>query len=77
MFKIQVDQSCFVGHWVMLWFLFWSCFLLTVGYHLQLQMPVWPFCLHQRIIAWMGLLESERGRESEVKLVEWVGRGGS
>lgn len=40
MFMIHVDQSCFVGHWVMLWFLFCSCFLLTVGYHLQLQMPV-------------------------------------
>lgn len=36
--------------------------LLTVGYHLQLHIPVWPCCLHQRKITWI-IRESERGRE--------------
>ncbi len=75
MLMLLVDHSCFVGHWVKLWFLFSSiCFLLTVGYHLQLQLPDWPCCLHQRKIPWI-IRESEReGERGEAGGVGGKGR---
>lgn len=59
----------------MLWFLFSSiCFLLTVGYHLQLQMPDWRCCLYQRKITWI-IRESEReGERGEAGGVGGKGR---
>lgn len=74
MLAYYLDQSCSVGNRCMLLFLFSSiCFLLTVGYHLQLQIPVWPCCLYQRL---HGLLEKVMEGERERGEAGGVGEKG-